>query len=491
MSEAEQKSDFYFVCLYAKDEKIVGYAVSGKNDFSLSIDTPKPVSDAEDDQTPRRFESIFKNFSESMFAYIDFLPVIAAFAPSMGQLFRNDVFHRLFEDKCIEKSIEGNNTIYKLPVDTYERFLELRDIGENFLLMTVQVPKMLIIGCVSSLEYYLTLLIREIFLSNVGMIEGSDKPVSIKDVFVSGDLSEFKAIIIDKEVESIMRESFSDQIKWFEQTLRLGRSIREDYPDWDALIEIIERRNIFAHSNGIVGKRYLDKVKKLNIDGFAVPKRGAELIADGKYLDKSLENLIEFGVKIIWLVWGKINKDEIGMASLSVSDFAFTLIEKGEYRLAARLYEFAKTFEKTLDARQRLMNVVNYANASALAGNVRQRDVILSDHDWNSMSDDFAICVAAIRGEVEKVVKLMKKLVHDEEWRARFYEEWPVFFHVRNAPAFIESFSEAYGRAYVPSAKKKKTIVELLGSLQKVRADRGDAREKRKGVERSSKETLQ
>ena len=121
-----------------------------------------------------------------------------------------------------------------------------------------------------------------------------------------------------------------------------------------------------------------------------------------------------------------------------------------------------------MDARQRLSNIVNLANCYALLGRNKKRDEAINKHDWTSCSDDFLICISAIRLDTEKVIQLMRKLKYDKEWREQNYEEWPVFFHVRDNKDFIAEFESIYGRALTPSPKKKRTMDEIITAMEKL-----------------------
>tara|TARA_R110002051_G_scaffold23518_1_gene59119 strand:- start:421 stop:1899 length:1479 start_codon:yes stop_codon:yes gene_type:complete len=468
--EAMEKQHTFFVCIYKSDDgKQIGHAVSQHNDFSENISAEKKSGLRETSQEGSGFADIFAKFKHSMFAYIDLLPLIASAAPFATWMLRSQNLIKMLNDECVHKCEEKNRIVYELPERLYQNYKELEETADSLSLIGRQVPKMLIIGIVSSYEYYSSLLIREIYRSNAGMIEGSEKNISIKDVFLSGNLEDFKEIVIDKEIEDVMRRAFPDQIRWFENALSLKTPIREEYPKWDELVEIFERRNIFAHANGIVGKRYLDKLNNLKLPSDKTPERGQELYANGRYFKQSLENITEFGLKLIQVVWRKLYREEVDIADNSASDFAFDLIRKGEYKLASTIYRFLEA-NKNIDAELRLRNIVNLANCYALLNDEPTRDQVLATHEWAAVSDNYAIAVAAVKGDTAKVIALMKKLKHDEEWYETFYEEWPVFFHVREDADFIEAFEYLYGRTFVPEPRTKnasKALQLYLGEKPK------------------------
>ncbi|MGJ7040166.1 hypothetical protein J2Y63_003429 [Shinella sp. BE166] len=460
---ASVKEQNFFICVYLDSEKSpLGHSVSQSNDFPPEMESEAGPAKDDDEHEDKisSFSEIFQRFKDSMFAYIDILPVMAGAAPFATWMIRSKNLIDLLNSECVVKHEEENRIVYELKEEFYSTFKELNEAANSLSLIGKQVPKMLIIGIVSSYEYYSSILIREIYKSNAGMIEGSDKSVSIKDIFLSKNIEEFKELLIDKEVEDVMRRSFADQIKWFESNLGLKRSISDEYSKWGGLIEIFERRNLFAHANGIVGKRYLDKTKNLG-NRQREPSRGQELYAGPKYFKKSIENITEFGLKLIQVVWRKLYPAESDKAYSSASDFAFELIAKGEYFLSSEIYLFLDSLNGKKDGEQQLINTVNLANCYALLKDDKKRDDILAQHEWSAINDRFSVSIAAVKKYIKQVIQFMNKLKYDYEWNETNYEEWPVFFQIRNDEDFIKCFEELYGRPFSPKPEMRNSIKSL------------------------------
>ena len=207
------------------------------------------------------------------------LPLIA----NIGAVINFGIGQAELTDFCRKngKSISSNELqdVFELAFDKHDPFNSIEERRMVSGIVGRQVPKMLLIGIVSSFEHHSSLLMREILRAFPRMISESDKQVSVKDVFASKNIDEFKEFLLDKEIELITRDSIEEQITWFEKKLSLGRKIQDDYGDWESLMEIFERRNLFAHGNGIVNERYLKRMTE--ISGAEKPKlhKGAELFA--------------------------------------------------------------------------------------------------------------------------------------------------------------------------------------------------------------------
>jgi hypothetical protein len=236
------------------------------------------------------------------------------------------------------------------------------------------------------------------------------------------------------------------------------------------LVEIFERRNLFTHTNGVINDRYLKKAEKLKFKGFEKLKRGGELLAGPKYFKQSLEIMCEFGVKLIQVCWRKTEAESADEADELLSDFGFDLIERGYYSLAIKVFEFFVDLKGSKSEERRLRSIVNLANAHKLNGDEKKACKILDQQDLSIVNDTFKVCIASVRGEVEEVVLLMRRLGTGCEFGERAYEEWPVFFHVRDDERFKDAFKEVFAREYVPSPRRRRGIIDAVG-----RAKRSDS----------------
>jgi hypothetical protein len=82
--------------------------------------------------------------------------------------------------------------------------------------------------------------------------------------------------------------------------------------------------------------------------------------------------------------------------------------------------------------------------------------------DWTAAATEFKISVAAVKGDVDEVVELMKKIGSQGDVGAQEYQEWPVFYGVREDPRFTESFKSIFGVEYVPSSKRQAGLAQVM-----------------------------
>lgn len=74
--------------------------------------------------------------------------------------------------------------------------------------------------------------------------------------------------------------------------------------------------------------------------------------------------------------------------------------------------------------------IINLANAIRLQDRNEDANRLLDTQDWSATSDDFKICVASVRGDLDKVLKIMDDL--GTRFNPDHYRTWPVFRRTRS-----------------------------------------------------------
>jgi hypothetical protein len=112
------------------------------------------------------------------------------------------------------------------------------------------------------------------------------------------------------------------------------------------------------------------------------------------------------------------------------------------------------------------MNVVDLANAYKLSGDEEKSTEVLALMDWSAVGPEFKVSIAAVKGDVDEVVRLMRKIgVNDDRVGAQGYQEWPVFYGVHENEKFTSALKEVFGLDYVPSAKEQAGLSQVIKLL--------------------------
>ena len=71
-----------------------------------------------------------------------------------------------------------------------------------------------------------------------------------------GSIEKIKSQFIEKEVESIRRESYIEQFNILENRFEI-KTLKK-FEEWSLFVEMAQRRNIMTHNDGVVSDQYLD-----------------------------------------------------------------------------------------------------------------------------------------------------------------------------------------------------------------------------------------
>ena len=94
----------------------------------------------------------------------------------------------------------------------------------------------------------------------------------------------------------------------------------------------------------------------------------------------------------------------------------------------------------------RLMLTINLASALRHLNKDPEKCIEVLDRvDWAASSDNFRICVAALKDDIAQVCDLMPNVVAAKTISKADFREWPVFDYVRDKPEFARTFENVFG----------------------------------------------
>jgi hypothetical protein len=157
-------------------------------------------------------------------------------------------------------------------------------------------------------------------------------------------------------------------------------------------------------------------------------------------------------------LWRKFAKDERERADDVLNQFCYSLIYERSYKIAEILLTFGtKTLKQHGSEKTRRMMIVNLANAIRLQKREPEAIALLDREDWSASGEEFQLCVAAVKGEIDRVVELMKRMGASGSITREDYRNWPVFRGIRTNPKFGATFEAVFG---VPFATPKQPVLE-------------------------------
>ncbi len=276
--------------------------------------------------------------------------------------------------------------------------------------------------------------------------------MAVTRLLKKGSHDEFIAYIdqhaLEKEIESVLRKSHSDQFEWLKQ--KLGIPFNQDLGCWQQFIELTERRNLFVHTDGRITSHYLSVCKQHNCVLDKELAIGDQLNVSKKYFDSAFMCVCEVGVKLTQVIWRKLCKESIEGADDKLMKFSIYILNKGMHPLLINILElFIKDEIPKFNETTRRVHIVNIAQAHKWNGNQPKCLEIINKEDWSSVEDKFKLTIATLKDDYGKCYEIMRLLKHDQEFHKAFYKVWPIFKRLRVQPDFNKVFEECYDESFI------------------------------------------
>lgn len=334
----------------------------------------------------------------------------------------------------------------------------LRELDQGM----VVLPAAVLMGLVSTFDSGIMDAVRLMISLRPEKFENSAKSLPVREILQMENFEDVRQRIIDDEIDALMRGGHEDQVEYIEKSFDL--KIRDNYDRWSQFIEVFERRNLAAHGDLIVNRRYIQNLKRNGADVSDVSE-GQRLQLDSSYLKRSADILMEFGMLLVFVLWRKARPKEAAAAYDRLSDEAYELIRDGRTGVAAQLLHFALNQQNAniSDLRKKTMTI-NLSNALMKEGRESEGIAVLDGTDWSACASEFRLCEASLRQDVDNFVSLMEPAaaaVTKQDFR-----DWPVFDWVRHDAKVKAKFSEMFGEPFISDDSAQFEEIALkLGEL--------------------------
>lgn len=346
---------------------------------------------------------------------------------------------------------------YKLSIENERMVSRLEKKHERANTASKLLPNKFLISFVSEYDAFLGSLIKQLLTLKPELLNSGEKNISFSLLKELGSIDAAFQHVIDKEVESVLRDSHSEQFKWLEKTCNVP--LTKGLDSWPVFIELTERRNLFVHCDGIVSAQYLSNCKSHDCSLDKDTSIGSRLEADRKYLNEAFECLYEIAVKLTQVVWRKQFPNQLDDADSSLINVSFELLHEEKYSLAQKILGFGSgVLKKWASDSNRRIIAINHAQSYYHDGNKEKSDQILDKEDWSSCSDNFQICMHALKENFEIAETIMKRIGSQGLIREADYLDWPVFKEFRKTEVFQKTYTEIFGKPPVNVAELVKEV---------------------------------
>jgi hypothetical protein len=211
MAAGDQNS--FYVCFYLKDGTPVGHILSPENDFPADIESAdkKAAEDVASEQSADKnaapgtlrsdgspFAARFSEFVSAMLGYIEFVPPIIGVGTMVSQGLLLSALRKFLEANSSRTEKSKTREIFEVPREFYLEFKRLQDTHSAAIDISHDVPRMLTVGLVSTYEYHLSRLMKEIARARPESIFAKNQTISIQDVLAASSLDAVKDTVLNE-----------------------------------------------------------------------------------------------------------------------------------------------------------------------------------------------------------------------------------------------------------------------------------------------------
>lgn len=350
-----------------------------------------------------------------------------------------------------QKDADGR-TIITIPEDRFHEWLRLRKKRSRAERAFELVPPSYFVSLVSAYDSFFGGLVRCLYSICPERLQNEGMTFCYRDLQKLDNLTDVKKRIIDKRVESLLRDSHVEQIDWLAKALEVN-TLRA-FKGWSDFVEVTERRNLFVHANGTVSTQYIDTCRKHAALESGILE-GNQLTVDKIYFAKAFKTLYKTSILLTQMLLRVKYCKKAGPAC--VSDIDKVLIRNVFDLIVDKHYDTAVEVSETVlsnpnfchNAFDRMYIVLNYAQAYKWSGNPAKCQEILDAEDWTAFTNELLIPKFALEENYPEVYKRMRQLGKgNQHITISSYREWPIFQHLRDQEEFKDVFEEIFGESY-------------------------------------------
>ncbi len=385
-------------------------------------------------------------------------------------------FTKFLHDKGVEvtKGEGEKEIVYRVPIEFGKEFEKVQDELSKSIDAYTSIPKNTVVAMVSIYDAYLADLIEGAYTSKPQLLNTNEKEFSFSDIIQFESLDRFKKYIIEKDVESIIRES---HIKQFDiLSKKFNVELTKDLPSYNDFVELTERRNLFVHTNGRVSSQYLKYCKDRPFDHKdADVQVGEVLAASSTYVEHCYKILFEIGVKLGQVVWRKLEND-LEKADDSLIEIGYDLLKSQKYQLACIITDFScKSYVKHYNKVSEYVLCVNRALTYYLQGDKDKSEEIINGVDWSGADAKYRLAHKVLLEQYDDAIEIMKSIGKTDDMRFA-YSEWPLFNIFRTNQAFKDTYKEIFGQDYqyteIQQTKWEDVIQEAMDLIKESKAQK-------------------
>ncbi len=258
------------------------------------------------------------------------------------------------------------------------------------------------------------------------------------------DLPDIEAVyhlVIEKEVEQILRDSRSAQIKWFES--RCGMRPIDPLLE-EELSDIAELRNLIAHHGGQITNRVAFGRRSRKTRLLRNYQAGEQITITPDDIAAIHDILFVAAMSVAQGVW-RLRVDQRESADAALHELTYSRLALEEFALAQRALLVTSESYDTMMEPARLVNTINLAQTYKWLEDPDGCREVLGRENWDQHEIAFQFAVTVLRDDWDKAALLMDRCAQERQVSQAEFENWPALREFRNTDQYQKVFRRAYG----------------------------------------------
>lgn len=354
-----------------------------------------------------------------------------------------------FEDTEIQengkKKLKFNNA--RDFAEISESLRQLQSINKKK--FDVYLAKSLFTQLFAEFDAFLGNLLNFIFLNNEKLLKGISREISLSDLFEFSDLRSVKIAMLNKEIETIRRDSYIDQFSTLEKKFSIEL---KKFAEWPEFVELSQRRNIVMHNGGVVSEQYMNICKK---EGFSFTNEiqvGHHLDVTHSYFINASRILSKVGLMLAYTLWSKNFPKENLTINESLNNTIYDCLLNEKWKFVSELEDFAlsKPMVKSISEIDYKVRIVNCCVGMKFSEQDDRADTLIHSIDWSANSRDFKLAIEVLKENYDDAIEIMKSIGRSGEIiQQHSYHTWPLFFRFREKQEFHDAYFEIYSENFL------------------------------------------
>ncbi|WP_153160876.1 hypothetical protein [Zoogloea sp. 1C4] len=358
---------------------------------------------------------------------------------------------RLLDSYLSEKKEDGTAVLAASGAHAASKMLSaVRSMGYLQKSNTIKaVLNSLFVSLFSELDFFTGDLLTNIYLSKPELFKGIRRELALCEILDLGNIEAVKMDMLEKEIDSIRRESYVEQFAELERRFDI-RTLRK-FDEWEEFVEMTQRRNLIVHNGGRVSQQYLTVCKKEGVKIDKGCQAGSFIHIEPEYLLRATTILSKIGFMLGHTLWMKTNPSERDLISESMESAVYDKLTKKKWNAALHfgLFSLTEGMKKGISETSLRVRIINTAFAFHSINKKNEANELLDSMDWKASLRDFRLAVAVIKEDYSLANRLMQEIGKNGEIVNEIsYHQWPLFEKFRDSNEFEEGYQNVYGRSF-------------------------------------------